>query len=112
MRDADILVNIGNATPHQLPSKLVEYAAAARPILNLASATDDTAVAFLVAYPSALTILSRQPEPDRAALESALAFIEAPPPIEAAAIDRFLLPYTIERIAAGYADLLTSHVAA
>lgn len=112
MHDADILVNIGNATPHQLPSKLVEYAAAARPILNLASAVDDTAVAFLAAYPSALTILSQHPEPDQAAIESALAFIAAPPPIEATAIDRFLLPYTIERVAAGYAGLLAPHDAA
>jgi hypothetical protein len=95
-----------------LPSKLVEYAAAARPILNLASAADDTAVDFLAGYPSALTILSDRPQPDRGALESALAFIDAPPPIEPAVIARFLLPYTIERVAAGYAGLLLPRPAA
>src|SRR5205807_1410875 len=81
MQEADILVNIGNATPHQLPSKLVEYAAAARPILNLASRADDTAAEFLAPYPAALTLLARGAEPDPVMVDAARAFIDAPPPM-------------------------------
>jgi glycosyltransferase involved in cell wall biosynthesis len=106
MRDADILVNIGNATAHQLPSKLVEYVAAARPILNLASSTDDTAAAFLATYPAALTLTTRSGEPAQATIDAALAFIAAPPPVTAEEVARFLQPYTLERIAAAYAALL------
>jgi Glycosyl transferase 4-like domain len=83
MLDADILVNIGNATSHQLPSKLVEYAAAARPILNLASRADDTAGEFLAAYPASLTLTTSGGEPDQSTVDAALAFIATPPPVTA-----------------------------
>lgn len=106
MRDADILVNIGNATPHQLPSKLVEYAAAAKPILNIATTLDDTAADFLAAYPAALTIFTGGPEPVQTAIDAALAFIAAPPSIAPAAVACFLRPYTLERIADAYAVLV------
>jgi hypothetical protein len=105
MAGADILVNIGNATAHQLPSKLVEYVAAARPILNLAAATADTASDFLATYPAALTLrLGAAPSPTDCA--AALAFIAAPPAIDRAALDRFLAPHRIETIAAAYEALL------
>ena len=107
MRDADILVNIGNTTPHQLPSKLVEYVASARPILNLASSPSDSTGPFLAPYPSALTILMTPGEPDAAMVRSVLAFIAAPPPVDRDAVRRFLEPYTIARIAGAYEALLT-----
>ncbi len=116
MRDADVLINIGNATAHQLPSKLVEYAAAARPILNIASTAEDSARDFLALHPSSLTLISRatldhrMPDhrtPDHRTVEATLAFIAAPPPIAYEAIEQFLAPYRLERIAVDYATLLT-----
>jgi glycosyltransferase involved in cell wall biosynthesis len=107
MRAADILVNIGNITSHQLPSKLVEYAAAARPILNLATILADTGRDFLRGYPASLTLQARCDGPDQAAIDAALAFIAAPPPLEESAVVRFLVPYTLERVAAGY-DVLVA----
>jgi glycosyltransferase involved in cell wall biosynthesis len=106
MQAADILVNIGNSTPHQLPSKLVEYAAAAKPILNLAASDADSASDFLAEYPAALTLRLRGTEPDTASVEAALAFVAAPPAIDAAAADRFLAPYRIDRIAVAYETLI------
>jgi glycosyltransferase involved in cell wall biosynthesis len=111
MRDADILVNIGNATPHQLPSKLVEYAAAARPILNLASRGGDTAAAFLATYPAALTLTVGDGEPGAQTVDAGLAFIAASPPVTTEAAARFLRPYTPERVAEAYATLLTPSAA-
>jgi glycosyltransferase involved in cell wall biosynthesis len=110
MRDADILVNIGNATPHQLPSKLVEYAAAARPILNLASNPGDTAAAFLATYPAALTLMVAD-EPDERTIDAALAFIASPLQVTADEAANFLEPYTLRRIAAAYAARLVPAVA-
>jgi glycosyltransferase involved in cell wall biosynthesis len=112
MLDADILVNIGNATSHQLPSKLVEYAAAARPILNLASKADDTAAEFLAGYPASLTLTTRGGRPDQPTIDAALAFIAAPPSVTAEEAGRFLMPYTLERIAAAYAALLAPRATA
>jgi glycosyltransferase involved in cell wall biosynthesis len=105
MRSADILVNIGNSTAHQLPSKLVEYAAAARPILNLATRPGDSAAAFLAGYPSSLTLYAADP-PDEASVTAALAFIAKPPPIDQDAARHFLSPYTIERVSEAYDRLI------
>ncbi len=56
MLNAHILVNIGNQTSVQLPSKIVEYVWAGRPILNIASHPSDSAAAYLQGYPSLLSL--------------------------------------------------------
>lgn len=56
MVDADVLVNIGNDSETQLASKVVEYMAVGRPILNIISVEKDISVAALADYPSVLTI--------------------------------------------------------
>lgn len=56
MQEADVLVNIGNQTPVQLPSKLVEYIWAGRPILNIASHESDSAAAYLDGHPALLNL--------------------------------------------------------
>ena len=105
MRAADILVNIGNATAHQLPSKLVEYVASARPILNLACVADDTATAFLEGHPAARALRPRTP-PDDASIAAALSFITVRHAIDDMAMRRFLAPYRVETIASAYDRLL------
>jgi hypothetical protein len=50
------LVNIGNATVAQIPSKVVEYVAAGKPILNVVTREDDSTAEFLKRYPLALTV--------------------------------------------------------
>ena len=56
MQQADVLVNIGNATPHQVPSKIVEYIGTGKPILNLVTSPDDQTRELLERHPVALTI--------------------------------------------------------
>jgi hypothetical protein len=47
MVQSDLLVNIGNNTSYQLPSKIVEYVAAMKPIINIISISDDSTMAYL-----------------------------------------------------------------
>ncbi|HEX3050890.1 MAG TPA: glycosyltransferase, partial [Aggregatilineaceae bacterium] len=54
MRRASVLVNVGNRTPYQLPSKVVEYASLGKPILNLIQIADDSSVAFFEPHPAVL----------------------------------------------------------
>ena len=61
MVDEDVLVNIGNHSEAQLASKVVEYMAVGRPILNLVSIARDASVTALADYPAALT-LHREPD--------------------------------------------------
>lgn len=46
-READVLVNIANADPVQVPGKLYEYLGAGRPILHLGSLGEDAAASLV-----------------------------------------------------------------
>jgi hypothetical protein len=46
-RNCDVLVNIGNALPAQMPGKLVEYLGSGKPILHCQATEDDPAVTLL-----------------------------------------------------------------
>jgi len=56
MLDADILINIGNSTNYQLPSKLIEYVCTANPVLNIITTNDDLSRAFLSKYQMSKTV--------------------------------------------------------
>jgi len=56
MLDADILINIGNSTRFQLPSKLVEYVCTGNPVLNVTSTHDDSSQVFLSRYQMSKTV--------------------------------------------------------
>jgi glycosyltransferase involved in cell wall biosynthesis len=51
MFSADCLVNVGNSTHYQLPSKLIEYMATGKPILNVSSISNDSSSQALQNYP-------------------------------------------------------------
>ncbi len=59
IEEADILINIGNDNPVQLPSKLVEYAWEGQPIVNLHSIDNDSSKEFLKEYPAILNLDTR-----------------------------------------------------
>lgn len=107
MRDADVLVNIGNGTRDQLPSKLVEYAAEGKPILNIARAPADSSAAFLRDYPAALTICEEGGVPAPGQMEALAGFLaSAPRALPPEAVQAWTAPYRIERIGERYAELL------
>lgn len=49
---ADVLVNIGNRSEYQVPSKLVDFIASGNPILNLQFVKNDSSIDFLKDYPA------------------------------------------------------------
>ncbi len=51
MYQSDILVNIGNNTSYQLPSKIVEYVVTGKSIINICSIPDDSTRGYLKDYP-------------------------------------------------------------
>ena len=52
MLSADCLVNVGNSTHYQLPSKIIEYMATGKPILNISSISNDSSNQVLKNYPA------------------------------------------------------------
>jgi len=112
MRSASVLVNIGNDTHYQLPSKVVEYATTGKPILNLAAYPDDSSARFLADYPAHLTLVAhgRDPVPDD--IEKLKAFLARPSrgiPFET--LRAWLAPYTLAEISARYRALLSQGAA-
>ncbi len=53
---ADVLVNIGNTTKNQCPSKVIEYISTGKPILQLSKIQGCTSQAYLKDYPLAFTV--------------------------------------------------------
>lgn len=57
IKNADILLNIGNNNEYQEPSKLIEYMYSSKRILNISSIQNDTSATLLKLYPYSKTIL-------------------------------------------------------
>jgi glycosyltransferase involved in cell wall biosynthesis len=108
MRSAYALVNIGNDTRYQLPSKVVEYAMTGRPILNLVPRPDDGSAKFLAAHPAHLTLSARAGGPTSEDLRRLREFLERPPgEISEATLRAWLAPYTLPEISMRYGALLS-----
>jgi hypothetical protein len=106
MREAAVLVNIGNKTAYQLPSKVVEYVSTGKPILNLTQIDDDAAAAFFSGYPAVLNLRQRESELPQA-VETVTQFITSPTPHpDSQRLREWLAPFQIDTITAAYDRLL------
>ncbi len=56
MNDADILVNIGNLIPNQLPSKIFDYMSTGKPIVNICKLRECPSLAYMEKYPLCLNV--------------------------------------------------------
>jgi len=108
MKEADILVNIGNKTPYQLPSKVVEYIAAGKPILNVAQREDDSSAAFFSQhYPGCLCLTAGDDESwRREDVKAIVRFLEFPPRINPQQIEKYKDRFQAPSIAKRYLELL------
>lgn len=70
--NADILINLGNRSRNQLPSKIFDYISTGKPIVNLYSLHNDTSKHYLENYPNKLNIY----ENDDQLFENVQAFLE------------------------------------
>ena len=105
MDSADVLVNIGNATSYQLPSKVIEYACFGKPILNFSSSEQDSSAAFLSEYPLFQNVKGENCEMDGRIVAEFLQ-VEVGRRMVQAEIDKFIRPYTVDEIAGKYLSLL------
>jgi glycosyltransferase involved in cell wall biosynthesis len=107
MREADVLVNIGNDTAYQLPSKVVEYAATGKPIVNIARRDDDSSAAFFARYRLALNLVDGGGAPSESQRARFLEFVSARhAPLAAGEIRVHLEPYGLPAVARAYRELL------
>lgn len=107
MREVDILLNIGNATDFQLPSKAVEYLAAGKPILNLSHADDDPFAAFFANNELIFNLKVKNNRVGEEELRRWLTWLEVEKkgPNEDE-LKSLIAPYRAETVARRYMDLL------
>jgi glycosyltransferase involved in cell wall biosynthesis len=105
---ADILINIGNDTTYQLPSKLVDYAATGKPIVNIIRSESDSSVAFLERYPAALNLVDDGGPVGENTVARFLQFVDAAPG-QAGDIGAFMRPYLIDAVSSAYLRLLSGN---
>ncbi len=101
LRQAGVLVNIGNTSAHQLPSKLVEYAAARKRILNIAPHSADSSARFLQSYPGALTVV-QTPIPSVTDVRRVRNFLESSAPVYSRSTESWLNQFRAPAIASSY----------
>jgi glycosyltransferase involved in cell wall biosynthesis len=108
MAESDILINICNDTFYQLPSKVVEYAASGKPVLNFARSDKDSSVNFFENYGNATTV--NQSEGLDAALKQLTIFLKLPiQNLDNEHVESFLKPYLAESVCKQYLDVLPNN---
>jgi glycosyltransferase involved in cell wall biosynthesis len=108
IREASVLVNVGNKTSYQLPSKVVDYASTGKPIVNLVQIEDDSAAEFFKAYPAAVSVLDRGEAETKAEAIQVYHFLQnLPPPVHSDWLRSWLSTFELKAIAAGYDRLLS-----
>ncbi len=105
MQDATLLVNIGNTSSYQLPSKVVEYAGTGKPVLNIYKIHNDSSTQFFSSYGACLNVMDDGKDIAEGVLEDIVQFIKSPPYVNPEAHREFISRYMVDEIAGGYEGL-------
>jgi len=105
MKEADVLVNLGNEVPYQLPSKVVEYTGLGKPVLNIAKIAEDSSATFFKNYPASLCLLGDEEGVDTDQFAKLVQFIEKLPFVDSSQLNSWLEHYRIESISEAYKAL-------
>lgn len=105
MIDSDVLVNIGNDSETQLASKVVEYMATGKPILNFVSITGDASIKVLANYPSKLTIMRSVEVPSVELIEAIRSFVLESAIVDKEFVDEVRRQYSEEHVVGLYESI-------
>ncbi|GAB4140944.1 MAG: hypothetical protein Tsb009_10500 [Planctomycetaceae bacterium] len=107
MSEADVLLNIGNTTTYQLPSKIVEYASTGNPILNITTVDGDSSEEVLNSYPQALSLRLADPSDiHEQSIQRVIEFLDNARLVSPVDVDRWCKPFRIDSIVNQYDALL------
>lgn len=106
MDAAHVLINLGNRSSTQLPSKVIEYVAMGKPILNLVTVKNDSSAAILATYPAALTVYMDSSAISDVEVQRIADFVAEPPEVKSKTIRDWLVPYTEQSVSQEYQRLL------
>ena len=88
MQESTVLVNLGNATDYQLPSKVVEYLALGKPVLNIIQDAGDSSNIYFDGASGICTISVEDIPNSSAMIDKVVEFIRSPPSISLEYVER------------------------
>lgn len=109
MANADFLLNIGNHSASQLGSKVIEYMAMGRPIVNVVSMPDDISLDVLSTHPSCFTISAGDGAISEATLVNLAHFLQDPPRVSQDYARDVRHMYSAEEISRQYLVLMSEN---
>ena len=104
MEQMDVLINIGNTTSFQLPSKVVDYYASGKPILNICQIRQDSFKGFFEDYPMIQNVHLEEIKDDTKRFSELATFIRQAKgkQLPTADLQNKLVQHGVEAIAAKY----------
>ena len=106
IRSSDFLLNIGNLTEYQLPSKVVEYLSANKPIINITTNINDSSWEVLSISPLATNFFIKDEQIDKDLVSKLINFLINPPSLLSDdLLKQITLQYQIEMISESYFEL-------
>ena len=106
MQEATVLVNLGNSTAYQLPSKVVEYVMLGKPVLNVTKLDSDSSRNFFSDFAGVCNISEHELASDSAALDRVRNFVENPPVIAPTYVEKLARTHGLQAITQNYLALL------
>lgn len=105
MKDATVLVNLGNSTAYQLPSKVVEYVMLGKPVLNIAKQGSDSSQNFFFEMNGICTVTEQVLAQGEAELGRIRDFVENPPIFAPGDVERLASIHGLEAVVKSYVAL-------
>lgn len=106
MLQTTFLLNIGNTTTYNLPSKSADYLASGKPMVHISASNPDTFAAFMADYPMLLSVKAETIGPEAADSLAKFMMEFQYQQLGAEAIEVRIKPYRTAQIAEAYLRLL------
>jgi hypothetical protein len=108
MQQMDFLLNIGNTTDFQLPSKAVEYLATGKPVLHLSYVANDPFTAMFGEGASVLTLSVENGKVREEMIQPWLEWLESEKmPMDPVSIKERVASFLVENVAAKYLAIIS-----
>ena len=105
MQEATVLVNLGNSTAYQLPSKVVEYVMLGKPVLNITKLELDSSQSFFSNCSGVCNVTEHALEGDAAEFDRVKFFLENPPTIATTYVEQLARTHSTQAVTQSYLSL-------
>jgi glycosyltransferase involved in cell wall biosynthesis len=108
MKEANVLVNLGNSTHFQLPSKVVEYVILGKPVLNITKFESDSSQNFLTDFNGVCNVTEHALTKNPMEFNRVKKFIHKPPAISQIYLNKLAFKHGAKAVTKNYLEIFES----